>query len=113
MSRTRVVRWYQGLFRRKTMIPLFLTNCDPFVRRHPTRRVDEVGLPSRERSAPPGADRGVAGITGGRDRRARAPPSNDPRQGRTARDPARVPPVTVVVKSVYASFRARLEGAGA
>src|SRR3954469_14460964 len=83
------------------------------LRQHPARRVDEVGLPSRERSAPPGADRGVAGIAGGRDRRARPPPPNDPRQGRTAGDPARVSPVTVVVKHVYASFRARLEGAGA
>ena len=37
----------------------------------------------------------------------------DPRQGRTAGDPARGSTVTVVVQPLYASFRARLEGAGA
>src|SRR3954467_626167 len=72
------------------------------LRQHPARRVDEVGLPSRERSAPPGVDRDMAGIAGGRDRRAWTPPPNDPRQGRRAGNPAGGPAFTVVVQPVYA-----------
>ena len=79
---------------------------DRLLRQHPARRTDEVGLPSRQRSAPPGADQDVAGNAGGRDRRAGTPPPNDPQQGRGAGNPARVSSVTVVVQSVYASFRA-------
>ena len=41
----------------------------------------QVALAPDQRSAPPGADQGLAGGAGGRDRRARAAPSNDPQQG--------------------------------
>ena len=47
-------------------------------RQHPSCRVDEIGVPADQRRPRPAADQDVAGDTGGRDRRERAPPSDDP-----------------------------------
>ena len=59
------------------------------LRQHPARRTDEVGGPSRQRSAPAASDQDVAGSAGGRSRRAWPEAADDPQQGRRTGDAAR------------------------
>ena len=79
------------------------------LRQHSARRVDEVGGPSGERQAPAASDQDVAGGTGGRDRRSRQAPSNDPQQGRGTGHPARGTDLAAAEQSLYATVRAGVE----
>ena len=69
-------------------------------RQHPARRIDEIGGPSRQRSASAAADQDVAGIAGGRDRRAGAAPPNDPQQGRRTGYPQGAP-ISPLLANLY------------
>src|SRR5512142_2237823 len=64
----------------------------------------EVVVPADQRSLRPEADQDVAGGTGGRGRRAGPSPSDDPEQGRGAREPSRLSDLTVVVEHLHASL---------
>ena len=68
----------------------------------PHRRVDEIGVPADQRRPRPAAAQDVAGDAGGRDRRERAPPSNDPEQRPGDGDPTRGPDLTIVVEYLHA-----------
>ena len=66
-------------------------------RQHPPCRVDEVGVPADQRRPRAATDQDVAGSTGGRDRREREPPSDDPEQGPGDGHAARGSDLTVAV----------------
>src|SRR5262249_6479888 len=74
------------------------------LRRDPACRASEVVVPADQRSLRPEADQDVAGGTGGGDRRAGPPSSDDPEQGRGEREPSRVSDLTVVVEYLYATL---------
>ena len=66
--------------------------------------------PADQRRPHAAVDQDVAGNTGGRDRREREPPSDDPEQGPGDGNSTRGPDFPVVVKSVHATICERMEG---
>ena len=72
--------------------------------------VDEIDVPSDQRRPHAAADQDVAGNTGGRDRRVREPPSDDPEQGPRDGNAARCSDLPVVVQHLHAALCEGMEG---
>ncbi len=82
------------------------------LRLDPARRTPEIGLPTQQRSARTQADQEVAGSAGGRDRRMRTSPANDPKPGRAPGLPARGTGLAPALQPLHASVHPGLEDVG-